>query len=177
MAFHCKKNHKRPAISCHLPGKNQMQGNKRVMGNFNLNKWAQLCCALALNLGSELTHSRVPQYISRPSSCWIQWNKNPLIPWGVRATLLSCHGASMPVSVLICPYLVQSSRWLHLKPQVFEGQNLSPPTCRLWKTFASLLSQDFEWLNFQTYFKRSTCAPQIQGRWVGSSVPQCEGNL
>lgn len=58
---------KRPAISCHLPRKNQMQGNKRVMGNFNLNKWAHLCCALALNLGSELTHSWFPSTFKDPT--------------------------------------------------------------------------------------------------------------
>lgn len=80
--FTARKKHKRPAISCHLPKKNQMQGNKRVMGNFNLNKWMHLCCALALTLVSKLTHSCVlwciswpcpiaplPQSIS-PSSFW-----------------------------------------------------------------------------------------------------------
>lgn len=125
MAFHCKKKKcKAPAISCHLPGKNQMQGNKRVMGNFNLNKWVHLCCALVLNLCSDLTHSWVPQHISGHKFCCIQWSKSALLPWGFRLSLLSCRGASMPHGLI---WFSQEGGFIW-KPWVVEKQNLSPYT-------------------------------------------------
>lgn len=70
------------------------------MGNFNLNKRVHLCCALALNLCSELTHSCVPQYISGPNFCCLWQSKSALLPLGVEAHLLPCHGTSVPCGLL-----------------------------------------------------------------------------
>lgn len=195
MARKKKKKSKAPAISCHLPRKNQMQGNKRVMGNFNLNKWVYLCCALVLNLCSDLTHSWVPQYISRHNSFCIPWSKSALFPWGFRISLLSCYGASMSHG-LIWFSQVGDFIW---KPWVVEKQNLSPYAkirkvnstgVSSWENSVGWLlldlslaagtdysrlmracfSETLNVLNFQIHFKRSICSCWPKGSWDGSSV-------
>lgn len=99
--FTARKNCKRPAISCHLPGKNQMQGNKGVMGNFNLNKWVHVFCTLALHPSSELTPSWLPQQTS--GSAASRWAKAPS-SLGCRAPLLPHGQASMPHMDLFWPH-------------------------------------------------------------------------
>lgn len=166
--FTARKKHKRPAISCHLPKKNQMQGNKRVMGNFNLNKWMHLCCALALTLVSKLTHSCVLWCISWP--CPIaplpQSIQAPLLPHsGVLCTLghsVSVIGMASAESLrsLGIWELTPLSSCLEWRSQQLwcfilggqQGLAIDKPSSgsryQLHITFAGLIWQDFECVDF-----------------------------